>query len=271
MFFLTSPLKKIFGTKNDRELRRMAPLVDEVNALEPKMRALSDAALASSTPRLREQLERGATLEEIVPEAFAVVREASVRTLGMRPFDVQIIGGIVLHEGKIAEMKTGEGKTLAATMPVYLNALLGRGVHVVTVNDYLARRDAAWMGAIYKFLGLSVGVILHHLNDRERQLAYGADVTYGTNNEFGFDYLRDNMKFRREDCVQRELYYAIVDEVDSILIDEARTPLIISGPVEYSIKDYEKLRAPVASLFQRQQKQAGQFIHQAKSLFATGK
>ena len=271
MFFLTSPLKKIFGTKNDRELRRMAPLVDEVNALEPKMRALSDAALASSTPRLREQLERGATLEEILPEAFAVVREASVRTLGMRPFDVQIIGGIVLHEGTIAEMKTGEGKTLAATMPVYLNALLGRGVHVVTVNDYLARRDAEWMGAIYKFLGLSVGVILHHLNDRERQLAYGADVTYGTNNEFGFDYLRDNMKFRREDCVQRALYYAIVDEVDSILIDEARTPLIISGPVEYSIRDYEKLRAPVASLFQRQQKQAGQFIHQAKNLFAAGK
>jgi preprotein translocase subunit SecA len=271
MFFLTSPLKKIFGTKNDRELRRMAPLVDEVNALEPKMRALSDAELASSTARFREQFARGATVEEILPEAFAVVREASARTLGMRPFDVQLIGGIVLHEGKIAEMKTGEGKTLAATMPVYLNALLGRGVHVITVNDYLARRDAEWMGAIYKFLGLSVGVILHHLSDRERQLAYGADITYGTNNEFGFDYLRDNMKFRREDCVQRELYYAIVDEVDSILIDEARTPLIISGPVEYSIRDYEKLRAPVASLFQRQQKQAGQFIHQAKSMFAAGK
>jgi preprotein translocase subunit SecA len=271
MLSLTSPLKKIFGTKNDRELRRMGPLVDEVNALEPKMRSLSDAELASSTARFREQLEGGATLEELLPEAFAVAREASVRTLGMRPFDVQVIGGIVLHEGKIAEMKTGEGKTLAATMPVYLNALLGRGVHVVTVNDYLARRDAAWMGAIYKFLGLSVGVILNHLNDRERQVAYGSDVTYGTNNEFGFDYLRDNMKFRREDCVQRELYYAIVDEVDSILIDEARTPLIISGPVEYSIRDYEKLRAPVASLFQRQQKQAGQFIHQAKSLFAAGK
>jgi len=270
MFFLTGPLKRIFGTKNDRELRRMAPLVDEVNALEPRMRALSDAELASSTPRFREQLERGTTPEELLPEAFAVVREASVRTLGMRPFDVQLIGGIALHEGKIAEMKTGEGKTLAATMPVYLNALLGRGVHVVTVNDYLARRDAEWMGAIYKFLGLSVGVILHHLNDRERQLAYGAEVTYGTNNEFGFDYLRDNMKFRREDCVQRELYYAIVDEVDSILIDEARTPLIISGPVEYSIRDYEKLRAPVASLFQRQQKQASQFIHQAESLLAAG-
>jgi len=266
MLFLTNPLKKVFGTKNDRELRRLAPVVDEVNALESKMRALSDEELASCTPRFREQLDDGASLDEILPEAFAVVREASARTLGMRPFDVQVIGGIVLHEGKIAEMKTGEGKTLAATMPVYLNALPGRGVHVVTVNDYLARRDAEWMGAIYKFLGLSVGVILNHLNDRERQLAYGSDVTYGTNNEFGFDYLRDNMKFRREDCVQRELFYAIVDEVDSILIDEARTPLIISGPVEYSIKDYEKLRAPVASLFQRQQKQASQFIGQARKL-----
>jgi preprotein translocase subunit SecA len=271
MFSLTSPLKKVFGTKNDRELRRLAPLVDEVNALESKMRALSDAELASSTTRFRGQLDQGASLDDILPEAFAVVREASARTLGMRPFDVQVIGGLVLHEGKIAEMKTGEGKTLAATMPVYLNALPGRGVHVVTVNDYLARRDAEWMGAIYKFLGLSVGVILHHLNDRERQLAYGSDVTYGTNNEFGFDYLRDNMKFRREDCVQRDLFYAIVDEVDSILIDEARTPLIISGPMEYSIRDYEKLRAPVAGLFQRQQKQASQFITQARKLLGDGK
>jgi preprotein translocase subunit SecA len=184
----------------------------------------------------------------------------------MRPFDVQLIGGIVLHQGKISEMKTGEGKTLAATMPVYLNALTGRGVHVVTVNDYLARRDSEWMGAIYQFLGLSVGVILHNLNDQERQQAYGADVTYGTNNEFGFDYLRDNMKFHRKDCVQRELNYAIVDEVDSILIDEARTPLIISGPVDYSIKDYEKLRAPVANLFQRQQKLAKEFIRETRKL-----
>jgi preprotein translocase subunit SecA len=271
MFSLSSPLKRVFGSKNDRQLRRLAPLVDEVNALDPKMRALSDAELASYTARFREQLDHGASPDEILPEAFAVVREASARTLGLRPFDVQVIGGIVLHDGKIAEMKTGEGKTLAATMPVYLNALLGRGVHVVTVNDYLARRDAAWMGAVYKFLGLSVGVILNHLSDRERQLAYGSDVTYGTNNEFGFDYLRDNMKFRREDCVQRELFYAIVDEVDSILIDEARTPLIISGPVEYSIKDYEKLRAPVASLFQRQQKQAGQLIAQARKLLDEGK
>jgi preprotein translocase subunit SecA len=271
MLSLSNPLKTVFGSKNDRELRRLAPLVDEVNTLEAKMRALSDAELASFTARFREQLDRGASPDEILPEAFAVVREVAARTLGMRPFDVQVIGGIVLHEGKIAEMKTGEGKTLAATMPVYLNALVGRGVHVVTVNDYLARRDAEWMGAIYKFLGLSVGVILNHLNDRERQLAYGSDVTYGTNNEFGFDYLRDNMKFRREDCVQRDLFYAIVDEVDSILIDEARTPLIISGPMEYSIRDYEKLRPPVASLFQRQQRQASQFIAQARKLLDEGK
>jgi preprotein translocase subunit SecA len=234
--------------------------------MESEMSSLSDAELAGGTARFRQLLDQGAELDELLPEAFAVVREASVRTLGMRPFDVQLIGGIVLHQGKISEMKTGEGKTLAATMPVYLNALTGRGVHVVTVNDYLARRDSEWMGAIYKFLGLSAGVILHDLNDQERQQAYGADVTYGTNNEFGFDYLRDNMKFHRKDCVQRELNYAIVDEVDSILIDEARTPLIISGPVDYSIKDYEKLRAPVANLFQRQQKLAQEFIREARKL-----
>jgi preprotein translocase subunit SecA len=264
MGLITNPLTKIFGSKNERELKRIAPLVDQINSLEAEIRSLSDAELAGATPRFRESLDRGATLDELLPEAFAVVREASVRTLGMRPFDVQLIGGIVLHQGKISEMKTGEGKTLAATMPVYLNGLTGRGVHVVTVNDYLARRDSEWMGAIYKFLGLSVGVILHHLNDQERQLAYAADVTYGTNNEFGFDYLRDNMKFHRRECVQRELHYAIVDEVDSILIDEARTPLIISGPVEYSIKDYEKLRGPVSSLFQRQQQLAVQYIRETQ-------
>ncbi len=261
-----NPITKLFGSKNDRELGRLAPLVDQINSMESEMSSLSDAELAGATARFRQLLDQGAELDELLPEAFAVVREASVRTLGMRPFDVQLIGGIVLHQGKISEMKTGEGKTLAATMPVYLNALTGRGVHVVTVNDYLARRDSEWMGAIYKFLGLSVGVILHHLNDQERQQAYGADVTYGTNNEFGFDYLRDNMKFHRKDCVQRELNYAIVDEVDSILIDEARTPLIISGPVDYSIKDYEKLRAPVANLFQRQQKLAKEFIREARKL-----
>jgi preprotein translocase subunit SecA len=263
---LANPLTKLFGSKNDRELGRLTPLVDQINSLESEMSSLSDAELAGETARFRQRLDQGAELDELLPEAFAVVREASVRTLGMRPFDVQLIGGIVLHQGKISEMKTGEGKTLAATMPVYLNALTGRGVHVVTVNDYLARRDSEWMGAIYQFLGLSVGVILHNLNDQERQQAYGADVTYGTNNEFGFDYLRDNMKFHRKDCVQRELNYAIVDEVDSILIDEARTPLIISGPVDYSIKDYEKLRAPVANLFQRQQNLAKEFIRETKKL-----
>ena len=270
MVSITDRLTRIFGSKNERELKRIAPLVDQINSLEAEIRSLSDAELTGATTRFRERLDRGATLDELLPEAFAVVREASVRTLGMRPFDVQIIGGIVLHQGNIAEMKTGEGKTLAATMPVYLNALTGLGVHVVTVNDYLARRDSEWMGAIYKFLGLSVGVILHHLNDQERQLAYAADVTYGTNNEFGFDYLRDNMKFHRRDCVQRELYYAIVDEVDSILIDEARTPLIISGPVDYSIKDYEKLRSPVSSLFQRQQKLAAQYIRETQKLLEQG-
>ncbi len=270
MFLTANPLTKIFGSKNDRELRRLEPLVDQVNSLESKIRSLSDAELAGATARFRQNLDQGATLDEILPEAFAVVREASVRTLGMRPFDVQVIGGIVLHQGKISEMKTGEGKTLAATMPVYLNSLSGLGVHVITVNDYLARRDAEWMGAIYKFLGLSVGVILNHLNDQERQRAYAADVTYGTNNEFGFDYLRDNMKFHRRDCVQRELHFAIVDEVDSILIDEARTPLIISGPMDYSIKDYEKLRPPVANLFQRQQKLAAQLIRECQKLLEQG-
>ncbi|MEE9532132.1 MAG: preprotein translocase subunit SecA [Syntrophobacteria bacterium] len=266
MALLANPITKLFGSKNDRELGRLAPLVDQINSLESEMSSLSDAELAGATARFRQSLDQGAALDELLPEAFAVVREASVRTLGMRPFDVQLVGGIVLHQGKISEMKTGEGKTLAATMPVYLNALTGRGVHVVTVNDYLARRDSEWMGAIYKFLGLSAGVILHNLDDQERQQAYGADVTYGTNNEFGFDYLRDNMKFHRKDCVQRELNYAIVDEVDSILIDEARTPLIISGPVDYSIKDYEKLRAPVANLFQKQQNLAKEFIREARKL-----
>ena len=266
MGLIANPLTKIFGSKNERELKRLAPVVDQINTLEPKIRSLSDAELSAVTVHFRERLDQGETLDDLLPEAFGAVREASVRTLGMRPFDVQLIGGIVLHQGKISEMKTGEGKTLAATMPVYLNALTGRGVHVVTVNDYLARRDAEWMGAIYKFLGLSVGVILHHLNDQERQSAYAADITYGTNNEFGFDYLRDNMKFHRKDCVQGELHFAIVDEVDSILIDEARTPLIISGPVDYSIKDYEKLRAPVSNLFQRQQKLAGQYIRETRKL-----
>jgi preprotein translocase subunit SecA len=233
--------KKIFGSKNERELRRLAPLVDGITALEPACRDLSDAQLQAKTAHFRERLDNGESVDDLLPEAFAVVREASVRVLGMRPFDVQLIGGIVLHQGKIAEMKTGEGKTLVATMPAYLNALSGQGVHIVTVNDYLARRDTQWMGAIYRFLGLTVDTIVHGLDDDERRRAYGADITYGTNNEFGFDYLRDNMKFSLEDYVQRDFHYAIVDEVDSILIDEARTPLIISGPAEESTQLYYTL------------------------------
>jgi len=241
-------VKKVVGSKNDRELKRLKPIVEQVNALEPEMKKLSDAELKGRTAGLKEKLSRGASLEDILPEAFAAVREASGRTLNQRHFDVQIMGGIVLHEGKIAEMKTGEGKTLAATLPVYLNALTGRGVHVVTVNDYLAGRDAAWMGAIYNFLGISVGKIVHGMDDDERRTSYAADVTYGTNNEFGFDYLRDNMKFDLRDYVQRPFYYCIVDEVDSILIDEARTPLIISGPAEESTELYYRINQVIPKM-----------------------
>jgi len=241
-------LKKIVGSKNDRELKRLSLILDEVNALEPAIKSLSDAELQAKTAYFREKLGNGAELDDILAESFAVVREAAHRTVGMRPFDVQILGGLVLHEGKIAEMKTGEGKTLAATMPVYLNALPGKGTHVVTVNDYLARRDAEWMGPIYKFLGMKVGVIVHGLEDEERRENYGADITYGTNNEFGFDYLRDNMKFSLEEYVQRDFYYAIVDEVDSILIDEARTPLIISGASEESTEKYYRINQIIPRL-----------------------
>ncbi len=225
-------VKKVIGSKNDRELKKLNPLIQQVNQLESEIQKLTDEQLRAKTDIFRQQLHEGKSLDDLLPETFAVVREASIRILKMRHFDVQLLGGIVLHQGKIAEMKTGEGKTLMATMPIYLNALEGKGAHVITVNDYLARRDADWMGTIYRFLGLSVGVILHGMDDQERQQAYGCDVTYGTNNEFGFDYLRDNMKFQLEDYAQRELNYAIVDEVDSILVDEARTPLIISGPTE---------------------------------------
>ncbi len=253
MFFDT--LQKIFGSKNEREINRLKPLVQAINQREPEMAGLSDAQLQAKTTEFRERLSRGEPLDDLLAEAFATVREASRRTLGQRHFDVQLIGGIVLHQGKIAEMKTGEGKTLASTLPVYLNALPGLGVHVVTVNDYLAKRDAAWMGAIYNFLGLSVGVVVHELDDAERQRSYRCDITYGTNNEFGFDYLRDNMKFRIEDMVQRDLNYAIVDEVDSILIDEARTPLIISGPVEKMMDEdgfYGELKPLIIRLRQSQ-------------------
>ncbi len=241
-------LKKIVGTRNDREIKRLDVIMQEVSALEPLVEGLTDAELKAKTPYFKEKLAGGASLDDILAEAFAVVREVSKRTLEMRPFDVQVIGGIVLHEGKIAEMKTGEGKTLASTMPVYLNALTGRGVHVITVNDYLAKRDANWMGPIYEFLGLSIGVIVHGINDTERRSAYNCDVTYGTNNEFGFDYLRDNMSFQLENYVQREFYYAIVDEVDSILIDEARTPLIISGPSEESTDKYYRINQIIPRL-----------------------
>ncbi|MBW2130135.1 MAG: preprotein translocase subunit SecA [Deltaproteobacteria bacterium] len=246
-------LKGLFGSKNERELKRIAPLVDAINRLEPEFQTLSDEALRAKTDEFRSRLSNGETLEDILPEAFAAVREASVRVLGMRHFDVQLIGGIVLHEGKIAEMKTGEGKTLAATLPLYLNALTGKGVHLVTVNDYLAKRDAEWMGGIYRFLGMSVGVVVHGMSDEERKKAYACDITYGTNNEFGFDYLRDNMKFDLGDVVQRGFHYAIVDEVDSILIDEARTPLIISGPVEKSEnKVYNEVKPLIINLRKKQ-------------------
>ncbi len=238
---ITTLIKKVIGTKNDRELKRIQPLVDRINAFEPSISVLPDEQLKAKTNEFKKRLEAGELLDDILIEAFAVVREASKRVLNMRHFDVQLVGGIVLHEGKIAEMKTGEGKTLVATLPVYLNALSGKGVHVVTVNDYLAKRDSQWMGEIYRFLGLSVGIIQHDLDDAERQIAYRSDVTYGTNNEFGFDYLRDNMKFDISQYVQRDMNYAIVDEVDSILIDEARTPLIISGPTEESTDKYYKI------------------------------
>ncbi len=234
-------VSKIVGTKNERELKRIQPMVAAINELEPAMKTLSDDDLRKKTAEFKERIAREATLDDLLAEAFAVVREASCRVLDMRHFDVQLLGGIVLHEGKIAEMATGEGKTLVATLPVYLNALGGKGVHVVTVNDYLAKRDSQWMGGIYRFLGLSVGLIQHDLDDATRRLAYGADVTYGTNNEYGFDYLRDNMKFAAADFVQRDLHYAIVDEVDSILVDEARTPLIISGPAEESTEKYYQI------------------------------
>jgi preprotein translocase subunit SecA len=231
-------LAKVIGTQNERDLKRLRPLVAEISAKEPEVEALSDDQLRGKTGEFRERFAAGEALDDLLPEAFAVVREAGRRVLKMRHFDVQLIGGVVLHRGKIAEMKTGEGKTLVATLPAYLNALEGKGVHVVTVNDYLARRDSEWMGRLYRFLGMSVGVIQHDLNDQERQVAYAADITYGTNNEFGFDYLRDNMKFDLAQYVQRGHHFAIVDEVDSILIDEARTPLIISGPAEESTDLY---------------------------------
>src|SRR5579871_4164254 len=251
--------RRIFGSANDRLVKSLGKDVAAINALEPELESLSDEALQARTQTYRQRLADGEELENLLVEAFATVREAAKRTLGQRHFDVQLMGGMVLHRGMIAEMKTGEGKTLVATLAVYLNALEGKGVHVVTVNDYLASRDSGWMGQIYRRLGLTVGCIVHDLSDVERRQAYAADVTYGTNNEFGFDYLRDNMKFRLEDMVQRPFNFAIVDEVDSILIDEARTPLIISGPAEDSSELYQKVDALIPSLlpedFEKDEKQ----------------
>jgi preprotein translocase subunit SecA len=241
-------LAKIFGTKHEREVKRIKPKVEAINNLEAAMRQLSDAELTAKTAEFKQRIANGSTLDDLLVEAFAVCREASRRVLNMRHFDVQLIGGTVLHEGKIAEMRTGEGKTLVATLPCYLNALEGKGVHVITVNDYLAKRDSEWMGRLHRFLGLSVGCIVHDITEKERREAYASDITYGTNNEFGFDYLRDNMKFRLESCVQREHHYAIVDEVDSILIDEARTPLIISGPSEESTDKYYRINTIIPKL-----------------------
>ncbi|MBN9272168.1 MAG: preprotein translocase subunit SecA, partial [Mesorhizobium sp.] len=248
MVSLGALARKVFGSANDRRVKSIRPRVEAINAMENEMRALSDADLVARTQKFREDIANGATLDDLLVPAFATVREAARRVLGMRPFDVQLIGGMVLHNGGIAEMRTGEGKTLVATAPVYLNALAGKGVHVVTVNDYLASRDAEWMGRIYKFLGLTVGIIVHGLDDEERRDAYACDITYATNNELGFDYLRDNMKYERAQMVQRGHNYAIVDEVDSILIDEARTPLIISGPLEDRSEMYNTVDAFIVQL-----------------------
>ena len=245
---ITNVLAKIFGTKNDRELKRIQPMVARINSLEPRIKALSDAELAAQTNIFRERISRGESLDSILFEAFAVVREAGLRFRNERHYDVQLIGGIALHQGKIAEMKTGEGKTLVATLPLYLNALSGKGAHLITVNDYLARRDAEWMGLIYNNLGLSVGVLQNNMDDAERKMVYAADITYGTNSEFGFDYLRDNMKFDKDELVQRDLNFCIVDEVDSILIDEARTPLIISGPSDKGSDLYQTADKAVSHL-----------------------
>ncbi len=257
-----SGLKKILN-KNERELRELTSIVKVINELEPQMQRLSDLELKEKTREFKERLSKGETLNDLLPEAFAAVREAAVRTIGQRHFDVQLVGGIVLHQGKIAEMKTGEGKTLAATLPVYLNALTGEGVHIVTVNDYLARRDRHWMGGIYELLGLAVGVIQHDMSDSERQQAYNCDITYGTNSEFGFDYLRDNLKQDIKDYVQRRFNYAIVDEVDSILIDEARTPLIISGEVEKDTHSYHEFKAPIETLVRKQKKVVDKLFSEA--------
>lgn len=234
-----SVFTKIFGTHSEREVKRIIPIVDKIEALAPEFEKLTDEQLQAKTPEFKERLANGETLDDILPEAYATVREAATRVLDMRHYRVQLIGGVILHQGRITEMRTGEGKTLVSTLPAYLNALEGKGVHIVTVNDYLAKRDAEWMGKVHEFLGLTVGVILNNMDNDERREAYNCDITYATNNELGFDYLRDNMVVYKEQLVQRSLHYAIIDEVDSVLIDEARTPLIISGQSGKSTKLYE--------------------------------
>ncbi|MFZ3088536.1 MAG: DEAD/DEAH box helicase, partial [Methylotenera sp.] len=257
---ISTLFKKLFGSRNDRLVKQYAQKVEQINALEPAMQALSDEALKAKTAEFKQRYVNGETLDKLLPEAFAVVREGSRRALGMRHFDVQLIGGMVLNAGKIAEMRTGEGKTLVATLPAYLNALSGKGVHVITVNDYLAKRDAEWMGKLYNFLGLSIGINLSQMPHDAKRQAYEADITYGTNNEYGFDYLRDNMVYSREERVQRGLNYALIDEVDSILIDEARTPLIISGQADDSVELYNQINAVAAKLVaQTEEEGAGDF------------
>ena len=258
-------LTNIFGSRNQRILNRLSKKVSSINKLEKEMQSLSDNELSAKTEEFRKRLKDGASLDNLLIEAFAVVREASVRTLGMRPFDVQLIGGMVLHQGDIAEMRTGEGKTLVATLPAYLNALSGTGVHVVTVNEYLAKRDSEWMSPIYESLGMNVGVTSSTQSHEEKKLAYAADITYTTNNELGFDYLRDNLAFSIKDKVQRDLNFAIVDEVDSILIDEARTPLIISGPVDESIDLYKKINKLIPKLIAETEDNEGDFTKDEKS------
>ena len=264
-------IKKVFGTKNERVVKKIQPVVDKINSLEEATKKLTDNELKAKTGAFKQRIDNGESLDELLPEAFAVVREVGRRTLEMRHFDCQLVGGYVLHQGRIAEMATGEGKTLVATLPAYLNALTGKGVHIITVNDYLAKRDRDWMGTIYEFLGLTVDVIYHDIDQLARKKAYEADITFGTNTEFGFDYLRDNMAHRKEEQVQRLHHYAIVDEVDSILIDEARTPLIISGPVEYSTHQYKELKSPVQRLVQGQTGLVNTLLSQADQLYKEGK
>ena len=277
---LSNVLKKVFGSKNDREIKKIQPVLEEINQNFEQFEKLSDEQLQAKTQEFKDRIEKGETLDELLPEAFAVVKQACKRMVGkkwmaagneivwdMVPFDVQLIGGIVQHQGKISEMATGEGKTLVATMPLYLNALEGKGAHLVTVNDYLAQRDAEWMGEIFKFLGLTVGVILNQMTPAQRREAYNCDITYGTNNEFGFDYLRDNMSGAPEDIVQvRGHHYAIVDEVDSVLIDEARTPLIISGPVEHATHNYDEVKPLVDDLVRKQTRYVNALIAEAEKL-----